>query len=316
MVDGEPSPRQREILERVLEPGGARPRFAPELAELLRGELEDALEEVVSTLEEGDTLFVGKQTVKAAHICEGMAYARDYDRFSWNPANARGTLSHRSVQRLIGSRYSIPPLDVARGVLADLMEDEDDRSGLGRFLRDLSEGARAELGAAVADAVSKFAMDWPRVRTAWLPRIETSMQTRCCGGRLTLSGKIDLALFRPRGTEAGTFLVDLKSGAERDRNLYDVRFYALLETLVRRVPPYRIAVHYLDSGETPHLDVTEDLLRSEVRRVSDGVRKYQAARGKRLEELARTPNGLCPWCALYDQCEPGQASVEERRDEL
>jgi hypothetical protein len=306
------TPRQAEILDRVVEPGGERPTFAGDLADRLRAELETGLEDVAAALEAGESLYVGKQVIQAAHTCEGLAYARDYERFSWSFANARGTLSHRGVQRLIGSGYSIAPLDAVHGVFADLIADEDDRSGLGAFLRGCSEGTRAELGAETADAVSKFAMDWPRVGASWLPRVETAMRATVCGGLVRFSGKADLALFRPRGSRAGTLIVDLKSGGEHDRNLYDVRFYALLETLVRRVPPFRIAVHYLDSGDTPALDVTEALLSSEVRRVVDGVRKYHAARRKRLDALERTPSGLCPYCPLFDDCEPGQARDRER----
>ncbi|MBM3673559.1 MAG: PD-(D/E)XK nuclease family protein [Actinobacteria bacterium] len=314
MPEPDLTPRQAEILDRVVDPGGERPTFPEAIAHRLREELEAGLLEVAGALDDGDSLFVGKQVIHAAHTCEGLAYARDYERFRWSLANARGTLSHRGVQRMIGSGYSIAPLDAVRGVLADLMSDDDDRTGLGAFLQGLSEGTRAELGAEVADAVSKFAMDWPRVGAAWLPRVETSMRVTCCEGRVTFSGKADLALFRPRGSRAGTLIVDLKSGGEHDRNLYDVRFYALLETFVRRVPPFRIAVHYLDSGDTPTLDVTEDLLRSEVRRVLDGVRKYQSARTKRLDALERTPSGLCPYCPLFGDCEPGRTHHRERSE--
>ncbi|MSO37389.1 MAG: hypothetical protein EXQ69_03970 [Acidimicrobiia bacterium] len=306
--------KQIEVRDRVLDPGGERPIFDPGLAEELRGELETHLAPIAASLEPKDQLFVNKQKLKDAQTCEGLLYSRIHDLFVINSAIARGTLAHRSVQRLIGSDYQLTPLDAVHGLFGDLVEDPGGDS-TGEFVQAMGVGARAELCSEVADMVIKFAMDWPRLKRAWNPRVESRIAASFGGGVIRMSGKVDLAIGNERHGAAGVFIADLKTGFERHDNLYDVRFYALLETLRSSVPPFRIAVYYLDSGQCDWLDVTEDLLRSEVRRVLDGIEVFHRVRNQRKDQLVRNPNGLCPYCSLIDDCEPGQASVALRETE-
>ncbi len=303
--------KQIEVRDQILDPGGDRPVFDLGLAEELRGELETSLAPIAAALEPQDQLFVSKQKLKDAQTCEGLLYARDHGVFEMNSAIARGTLAHRSMQRLIGSDYELTPLDAVHGLFGDLIEDPGGDSA-GEFVQSMGAGKRAELCSEVADMVIKFATDWPRLKRAWNPRVESRIAASFSGGLIRLSGKVDLAIGNQRDGAAGVFIADLKTGFERHDNLYDVRFYALLETLRSSVPPFRIAVYYLDSGQCHWLDVTEDLLRSEVRRVLDGIEIYHRVRKQRKDELRRTPNGLCPYCSLFNDCEPGQVSVAQR----
>ena len=57
------------------------------------------------------------------------------------------------------------------------------------------------------------------------------------------------------------------------RHREDLRFYALIETLVREVPPRLLASYSLDSAAAETEDVTVDLLRSTLRRTLDGVQR-------------------------------------------
>jgi len=300
------SPMQREILVDLLGLDEPRPVFAPELAVELRTELEARLAPVVGALDDGDRLFVTKAKLRDALTCEGLAYGRDHDTgFEWSTRVARGTLGHRAIQRLVVGRYAQTPIDAVEEIVDQVVADNEP-ADLAGFLRALGPGARAELVGEVADAVTKFVVDWPPVSRSWSPRVESPQRATLCDGRIVLHGRPDLALGHPRGDRAGSFLCDLKSGAEHTGHLYDVRFYALVETLCRQVPPFRIAIYYFDSSSYDALDVTEDLLWSEARRVTDGIALHAALRTKRLDELSRTSNPLCPYCPLHDGCGPGQ----------
>jgi hypothetical protein len=308
------SPMQDRIRRELLGQGSPRPAFAPDLADELRAELEARLAPVVAALAGEDRLFVTKAKLKDALTCEGLAYGREQDTgFEWNERNVRGTLGHRAIQRLVMSRYAQTPIDAVDEIIVQTIED-DEPADLAAFLRGLRPGARAELLGEVADAVTKFTIDWPPVRREWSPRVESPQRAHLCDGRITLSGRPDLALGRPRGGLAGSFLCDLKSGYEHSGHLYDVRFYALVETLARRVPPFRVAVYYFDSSTYDVLDVDEALLESEARRVADGIARHAALRARRLDDLERTPNPLCPHCALFAGCEPGRAWAEARAE--
>lgn len=315
MPELELSPKQAEILDALRMPADERPSFDSGLAEELRAELVEGTTAVAEGLGEGERLFVNKQKLKVAHMCEGLTYSQDREIFSWTPAKARGTLAHRAIERVFGSGYRLAPLDAVIG-LFDYLERDGDHRTPAEFLRGLDAGERAELVTSVSDAVTKFTLDFPPLKTSWKPRVESPQNLDLHGGKVALRGKVDLAVGAPAGLRSGVFIADLKSGYEHGSNIYDVRFYALLETIVRGVPPFRVAVYYLDSGTADVRDVTPELLLSESRRVVDGISKYRAALSKRLEALDRNPNSLCRSCLLYEKCEPGQASVAERRDEL
>ena len=63
-----------------------------------------------------------------------------------------------------------------------------------------------------------------------------------------MRARIDLTLGVPRGGESRKVIVDLKTGRLLHRHREDLRFYALIETLVRDVPPRLLASYSLDSG--------------------------------------------------------------------
>jgi hypothetical protein len=114
--------------------------------------------------------------------------------------------------------------------------------------------------------VAKFVELWPPLQKRWVPRTESRARAELCGGQVILSGRVDLALGQPRGAEAGTLLVDFKTGRTVMAHLEDLRFYALLETLRCGVPPFRVASYELDAGTFSSEDVTEATLDAAVRR--------------------------------------------------
>ena len=125
------------------------------------------------------------------------------------------------------------------------------------------------------------------------------------GGRVVLSGVVDLAFGGPAGDRASVCVVEIKSGRRRIDHRGDLHFYALLETLRSGAPPFRIATYYTRTGELDVEAVSDDVLVGAVQRVLAGaVRLCRLAAGA---EPARTPNALCAWCTDLPRCEPGQA---------
>ena len=76
---------------------------------------------------------------------------------------------------------------------------------------------------------------------------------------------------RPNGAESRKLLIDLKSGRIVDRHREDLRFYALVETLAREVPPRSVASFSLEAGEAVVDQVNEAMLRSSLRRTLDAI---------------------------------------------
>jgi hypothetical protein len=299
------TPKQHEILTVLLGDKTSRPEFDPALASELRDLLERDLADVAVDLTPRDRLVVGKHDLQHVHACEGLYQAKLYDHFEWTVQNTRGRIVHRGVQRQIVSNYAYEPLDLAEQALVQFLE-EDDGYGPGEFLRGLDAGAREDLVGAAGDALTKFLMDWPPIRRSWRPRVESAAGALLCGGRIELRGRVDLTLGAPEGTRANVFIVDFKTGREHDHHIQDARFYALIETLSRGAPPYRVATYYLDSGTYRSEDVTADVLEVARRRTVAGVRAIHRVRRDPASRAEVRPNPLCRFCPALGDCEPGQ----------
>lgn len=292
---------------------GSRPEFDPDIATELRDRLETDLAETAAELVERDRLVIAKYDLQNIHACEGLYAGKLYEQFEWTIENTRGKIVHRGVQRQIVSGYAYEPLDLADQALTQFIE-EDDVYGPSEFLRTLDAGAREDLVGEAADALTKFVMDWPPIQRSWRPRVESAVGAPLCGGRIELRGRVDLALGSPEGNRANVFIVDFKTGRENDHHIQDARFYALIETLARGTPPYRVATYYLDSGTYRSEDVTLDVLEVAVRRTVAGARaihRIQTETGYRPE---LRPNPLCRFCPRLTDCEPGTIHMTKPRD--
>jgi RecB family exonuclease len=128
------------------------------------------------------------------------------------------------------------------------------------------------------------------------------------GGPIVLRARVDLVVGRPAGPESRKVIVDLKSGRIVARHRDDLRFYALVETLCRDVPPRKLATFSLDSGSAVVEEVTTTALRSALRRTLDAIERMVELRVEGREPR-RTPGVSCRWCPLLDDCEPGRASM-------
>ena len=90
----------------------------------------------------------------------------------------------------------------------------------------------------------------------------------------------------------------------------DLRYYALVETLRIGIPPRLVASYYLDQADFVPEKVTEELLESTVRRISQGVERiveivYMG------ETPVLKPGPSCRWCLVSDDCDAGQKYLTE-----
>ena len=119
-----------------------------------------------------------------------------------------------------------------------------------------------------------------------------------------LRSRVDLTLGTARGGESRKVIIDVKTGRLSPRHREDLRFYALVETLSRRVPPRLLATYSLDSGSADREEVTHGVLRSALRRTLDAVERMVAIRFEH-RRAERTPGVACRWCPVSDDCDTG-----------
>ncbi len=310
---GEPSPpshnpAQAEVLAALGARPHERPAFDPRLRQELRAELEERLAPDAERLPDGESLWVSKHLLSSVHGCEGMYLAREAEEFSWNPANARGVVSHKAIELSVSWRGDPAPGLLVDEAIARLIASND---RISLYLGALGEGERAELHGEAVERVSMFLECFPNLEPRWRPVAESRLRADLCQDRIVLSGKVDLTVGRADGLRAGKVLIDLKTGGFAPSHVDDLRFYALVETLRLGVPPRLLASYYLDGGRLMDETVTEDLLRSALERVVHGVAAAVDLRSGQREPVLR-PGTPCRWCPRQEDCEVGQRWLDDR----
>ena len=135
----------------------------------------------------------------------------------------------------------------------------------------------------------------------------------CVGRAVVLFGRFDLTIGMPVDTTAGRVIIDVKTGGFAPDHREDLRFYALIETLVTGVPPLMVATHYVDSGLLHEEAITEVVLDAAVRRTVVGIVRLCELRDDEVVPV-RKPGPTCRWCPIADDCEPGQNWLGEADD--
>ncbi len=268
----------------------------------LRDDALTGLAELAERLGDHDDLWVSKHGVAGVLACEAHHLAPDD--FTWTPARARGQVAHKAIQLLLNWRGEPTPADLVDEALARL--GDEDRS-IGAYVAGLSAGDEAELRGLATERVTKFVECFPPLDRRWHPMTEATARFPL-SGRIQLTAKVDLVLGRPQGRESRKVIVDLKSGRIVAQHREDLRFYALVETLCRDVPPRKLATFSLDSGQAEVEEVSPGLLRSSLRRTLDAIERMVELRAEGREPR-RTPNVACRWCTVISGCAPGQASL-------
>jgi CRISPR/Cas system-associated exonuclease Cas4 (RecB family) len=295
------SPSQRRTLE-ALRRSGEPLVFDGGFVDELVAEVTDALDQFADRLD-GAELVVSKHRLASVLDCETHHLARSD--FEWTAANAKGTVAHRAIQLLLSWRGEPTPIDLVDEAMARLIEEE---RGIGSWIGGLGDADVADLRGQSAVRVTQFLEHFPPLSTRWHPVTEASVRWPV-QGPVMLFGKVDLAFGPPSGAESRKVIIDLKTGRPSPRHRQDLGYYALLETLTRRVPPRKVATFYLDAGEPQAEDVSERLLRSALRRTLDGIHALVELEVEGRDPTVR-PGHTCRWCPLASECEPGQRWLE------
>jgi hypothetical protein len=306
LSQAELTPAQLAVLDALRASPDERPSFDVDLGPQLRAALEDGLTSAVPAMDALglDRLWISKHKLSSALGCERRFIAEVEGGFDgWTVPLARGTVAHRAIELSMHTQGEPVPAELVDHTLANFAET--DTTDLGEFVRSLNEFERADLRSGAVDGVSAFLELWPPLNPRWRPRAESRVRVDLFDERVTLAGKVDLTVGHAVGTTAGKVLVDLKTGGFSPTHLDDLRFYALLETIRSRVPPRRVATHYLDSGDLIPEDVTQAMLESAVARVADAVMTGLELRAEQREPVTK-PGPPCRWCSVLDQCDVGR----------
>jgi len=113
----------------------------------------------------------------------------------------------------------------------------------------------------------------------------------------------------------GARLIDhqLRDVNRRMSSLRDA--HALVETLVRDVPPRKLATFYLDSAQPVVEDVTEGVLRTALRRTLDGIHRLIQLQVED-DPPVKKPGMSCRWCPYREECTEGRAYLRGDDDEV
>ncbi|MCU1388347.1 MAG: hypothetical protein JWL72_1685 [Ilumatobacteraceae bacterium] len=280
--------------------------FSAELVAELREEANEAFAHFGDRLD-GNQVFVTKHTLAGVFGCETQFLAPD--EFEWTPSRARGQVSHRAIQLLINWRGEAAPAELVDEAIARLLNEE---KGLSPWLETLGQGDLADLRAMCSDHVTKFMECFPPLDPRSRPVTESSTQWPV-DGQILLRGRADLTMGKPFERESRKLIVDFKTGRVVPRHREDLRFYAIVETLYRQVPPLKLASFYLDAAPPIVEDVTENMLRSTLRRTLDGVHALIELRVEGRPPT-KSPGAPCRWCPLAADCSEGQTYLH--RDDI
>jgi hypothetical protein len=238
--------------------------FDPAFIAELRADASDGMAELIERLD-GDELNINKRNLGDVLTCE--THFLDAEPFAWSAAMACGKVAHRAIELQLNWRGEPTPNELVDEALARLADD--DRS-IGDWIAALSPADEADVRARAVTRVTQFVECFPPLRWAWHPATEAQVRWPL-DGPITLRAKADIVIGRPAGNESRKVLIDLKTGRIVARYREDLRFYALVETLAREVPPRAIASFSLEAGEAAVETVNEAMLRSSLRRALDAI---------------------------------------------
>jgi hypothetical protein len=296
------TPAQEKTLVELMGSREERPLFPRSLSEELGADLDRLLSPAMDRLPEGRQLWLTKARLVNLHSrCEGFYLADELGEavFQYGPQLAVGKVVHKAVEIGVYAG-ALAEAEVCERALERLREQDpsfDQYAGL------LDDVERAELLGEAVRQVSWFRGAFPPLERSWNPVVEWPVRVELGGGRVILSARPDLVLggIDPREPmRARRLVLELKGGHDRPEQDDDVRFYALVMTLHHGVPPFRVVTVNLQGGTWRAQDVTEDLLRSALRRVADGARR--AAELLSGREPTLRPGKWCEWCPRSETC--------------
>ena len=261
------TPAQRRTLQALRRPDDDPLVFDAAFIAELRGDATTAIAELAARLDPGRSLAVNKFAIAEVLTCEHH-FLRPSP-FAWSPAIACGKVAHRAVELLLNWRGEPTPTHLVDEALARLV-DED--TSLGEWLATVDDGTTADVRGRAVVRLTQFVECFPPLRPTWHPLTEAQIRWPL-GGPIVLRARADVVIGRPAGNESRKVLIDLKSSGVSQRHREDLRFYALVETLVREVPPRLIVSFSLEAGEAVVEVVNEGVLRTALRRTLDAIER-------------------------------------------
>ena len=299
------TPAQSETLDLIRLPVEERITHSSDLRAQTLLDLEKATIDLVDYLDE--PLWVSKHQLQAVNGCEALYEAQKMEPFEWRLPMTRGQIFHKCVELSIHLNPGRTAFELVDEAFARLIDRND---GLADFLTSISDIERAEIRSEVSSLLQTFFETFPPLRRAWAPTTELPRKVLLHGGKIVLQGRFDLTIGRPDDLTAGRVLVELKTGRAVPHHLDDLRFYALLATLVVGVPPSLLASFYVDAGRVQIEAVDEDLLASSLKRTSNSLIRLMELRLKRTQP-ERRPSAACRWCPEAADCKNGQQWLSE-----
>lgn len=302
------NPVQQRTLD-VLRRTGEPLIFDPEFVEDIRTEMRVAVDEFAARLEDGEEVWISKHRIASVLECEQNHLLPE--EFEWTAANAKGTIAHRAIELLLSwpeRRGEPTPVDLVNEAMTRL--SQENRS-IGQWIDSLSPADEADVRGPTTVRVTQFLENFPPLSKRWAPVTEAAVRWPS-SGPITLSGKVDLLFGRPSGRESRKVIIDFKTGRPHARHRQDLAFYALLELLVREVPPRKVATFYLDAAEAHADDVSERMIETAMRRTLDGMHRIIELESEGRAPTRR-PGVTCRWCPINATCDVGAAHLADQR---
>ena len=267
------------MIERLRGSYEERPSVDPGLAGGLREWLEDGLAGAVSQLPATNPpVLINRGTLarvlgqprpagddEIAHDREGADHD-GADHPDVNASLALGALVHALFHQVLTSGRPVDGLDDGLAALA--VRDPNDR--VIEFVDRLSAEQRRALALDVDSHLAQIVEDWSVLPAAWLPRTRARVAVPLAGGRVLLTGLLDVAIGAPSQGRASECIIVARTGTPRPEHRDDLGFLVLLETIRSGAAPWRAATYYTATGDLRVDDITDELLAQAVDRTLGG----------------------------------------------
>ena len=261
---GNVPPGSGEVLTRLRDRSAQRAHFDPGLAGGMRAWLEDGASALVTARGDGPPQFLGPRVLLGQPSSEPRPGPESESR-SGSPATVpypsqvvTSYLVHALFRQLVTAGAVGDPLTDA----LDALRLHPHRADLVRQVTGMSGPARAALRSELATQVGHLRDLTPHFAPGWLPRTDDRVAIPLAGGRVVLCGVFDLLVGAPVAGQATVCALQLTSGGPWAVARTALHYLALLETLRRGNPPYRLGLLDSTVGRYVIEDVHQEHLRA------------------------------------------------------